>query len=732
MKLKFRLSIIIVVLLTVVVATISIILIAQAANMQLETVKASQQRLAEGIAMDIQRRYEVYLQTARNLAAIMGDYEYYDQENRRTYFLKSMESLLNENPHFVGIYAVLKPNVFDGLDAQYAGRLGSSATGQFIPQYTRETGTLELRSYAKYQSVNVNMTTGEELGEPEERTINGVNGYSFHFRLPIRNTRNEQVGTVGITANVIYTQEVVQAIVSDKTKYADIAAVAVYTNTGFIIGHFDAARIGKNVTAADVQLYGDFTSEVLSVIKAGQVRILTSYSTALKTNLQMALVPLVVGGISSTPWSVMVGCAEAVILSGVHRMIAFAIAIVVCSIIIAAILIFIIAGRIATPIVNVALNLKDISEGEGDLTQTIKINSKDEIGDLALYFNQTLEKIKNLIITIKNQVIALSGISSELASNMTETAAAVNQITTNIESIKERINHQSRSVVEANSMMRKITVNINNLNKYTDEQTSSVTQSSSSIEEMLANIQSVTQTLAKNAGHVKELADASEIGRTGLQDVATDIHNIAAESEGLMEINAVMQNIASQTNLLSMNAAIEAAHAGDAGKGFAVVADEIRKLAENSSVQSKTISTVLKKIKDSIDKIIKSTDEVLNKFEAIDSKVKIVANQETEIRNAMEEQGAGSKQILESIGKLNNITRLVKSSSQEMLEGSKNVINESRNLEMLTQEINNGMAEMSSGAGQINVSVNRVNTISGENKDSIDILVTEIAKFKVE
>jgi methyl-accepting chemotaxis protein len=214
--------------------------------------------------------------------------------------------------------------------------------------------------------------------------------------------------------------------------------------------------------------------------------------------------------------------------------------------------------------------------------------------------------------------------------------------------------------------------------------------------------------------------------------VATDIQEIARESEGLLEINAVMENIASQTNLLSMNAAIEAAHAGEAGKGFAVVADEIRKLAESSGEQSKTISSVLKKIKESIDKITKSTDAVLNKFEAIDTGVKIVADQEENIRNAMEEQGEGSKQILDAIGQLNDITQLVKSGSVEMLEGSKEVIQESKNLEMVTQEITNGMNEMATGADQINAAVTRVNTISGQNKESIDVLVKEVSRFKVE
>ena len=205
--------------------------------------------------------------------------------------------------------------------------------------------------------------------------------------------------------------------------------------------------------------------------------------------------------------------------------------------------------------------------------------------------------------------------------------------------------------------MEQITVTIDKLKGHVDNQSASVSQSSSAIEEMLANIQSVTQTLVKNAGNVKELIESSEVGRSGLRGVAEDIQEIARESEGLLEINAVMENIASQTNLLSMNAAIEAAHAGEAGKGFAVVADEIRKLAENSGEQSKTISSVLKKIKDAIDKITKSTESVLSKFEAIDGGVRTVSDQEENIRNAMEEQGEGSKQILEAVERLNDLPK---------------------------------------------------------------------------
>jgi len=209
------------------------------------------------------------------------------------------------------------------------------------------------------------------------------------------------------------------------------------------------------------------------------------------------------------------------------------------------------------------------------------------------------------------------------------------------------------------------------LNEHVEEQAASVNTSSAATEEMIANIQSVTDTLSRNTQSVRELQEASIAGHASLNEVVADIQGIARESESLLEINAVMQNVASQTNLLSMNASIEAAHAGEAGRGFSVVADEIRKLAESSSRQSKTIKGVLKSIKESIDKITKSTDGVLGRFSAIEDGVKTVARQEDSILHAMEEQGHGSKQILQAVGNVNEATHKVKEAARRMVETSK-------------------------------------------------------------
>ena len=407
-------------------------------------------------------------------------------------------------------------------------------------------------------------------------------------------------------------------------------------------------------------------------------------------------------------------------------------ALVICLMMIGIIIITILALSrwIIAPIKQAFNVLENIAKG--DLTGHIDIKGKDELAQMMRAIAKTQDSIKNMIINIKKESSTLSDIGNNLASNMIQTASAVNQINANIQNIKTRVINQSASVSETHATMGQLTENIKKLDDHVDNQNSHVSQASAAIEKMAANIQSVTSTLVRNSENVHALKYASEIGRGGLQEVESDIKEISKESEGLLEINSVMQNIASQTNLLSMNAAIEAAHAGEAGKGFAVVADEIRKLAENSSGQSKTIGAVLKKIKQSIDKITLSTENVLNKFEAIDASVNIVAEQEDNIRSSMEEQGQGSKRILESIRDVNDLTRKVDEGSEEMIKGAQEVIRESENLEKVTQDIESGMNDMASSADHVNSAVNHVNEISLKNREAVDVLMKEVSLFTVE
>jgi methyl-accepting chemotaxis protein len=729
MKLKLRLTLIIAAMMLVMIAGISGILLYQARELQKGAARETLENVTGLYARELLAQYQHYYDAIAYISQIMDGYRQIKMEERRDRYKEILFSVLEANPQFVGLFTIWKPGIIDSLESDYAGAPGSDETGYFIPWYYRETpaSRIELKYYSNYREVLSLLNDDAQarkpvLANPEFWTLGGKQNLvvTMHVPIIIQETR-EVIGVVGINIDLSVSQDVVTSIKPYGSGYASL-----YAHDGTIVAHPQLERIGKEFHDLVRQGFG---SQGVTAIE-GSIQSGTPVITSNKVTI-IQTYPFAIGE-TGINWTMISIVPVKTVMAAVTSLTNFTVVLALATLIIAAVVILFIAGNIAKPIVKISYTLKDISEGEGDLTKSIDYKSNDEIGDLARYFNQTLDKIKHLIITIKQQAAALFNIGNELASNMNETAAAINQITANIQSIKGRVINQSASVTEANATMEQITININKLNEHIERQTSSVAQSSSAIEEMLANIQSVTHTLVKNTDNVKDLDAASEVGRSGLQEVATDIQAIARESEGLLEINAVMENIASQTNLLSMNAAIEAAHAGEAGKGFAVVADEIRKLAESSGEQSKTISTVLKKIKDSIDKITKSTDGVLNKFEAIDLGVRTVSDQEGNIRNAMEEQSAGSQQILEAIGQLNEITQMVKGSSTEMLKGSREVIQEGKNLEMVTQEITNGMNEMAAGADEINTAVAEVNTISGENKRNIDILVQEVSRFKVE
>ena len=675
----------------------------------------------------VQLYLEVALDEIRAVAQIASHLDEFPLEERRMELNFMLESLTEENPSYVGVWAAYEANALDGRDALYVNTPGTDETGRFGSYYQHVDGKVILKPLGNFSTKDYYQTSfssGKEgLVEPYFEDVGGKQVLITSLTVPI--TRNGQViGVAGVELELTDIQHM-----AEKVKPLGTGVVGIFSKKGTIIAHPDPSRIGKQMRDTEADMVGEYLPTLVDAVANSKDLSSVFFSPALNTRFNLVVHPRLIGG-SVTPLAVAILVPQITIMAPIHRMAMFLVIFGVIVLVVTSIIVFIISRSITSPLRSMEKVFNIV--GEGDFTPTLTAHSKDEIGNISRSFNNTLEKIRKLITTVKNQAESLSNIGTDLASNMNETAAAVNEITANIQSIKGRIMNQSASVTETNATMEQVTVNINKLNGHVENQTKNVSQASAAIEEMVANIASVTDTLVKNGTNVKSLQNASEVGRTGLQEVASDIQEIAHESEGLLEINSVMENIASQTNLLSMNAAIEAAHTGEAGKGFAVVADEIRKLAESSSEQSKTINAVLKKIKASIDKITRSTANVLAKFEAIDSSVNIVAQQEGNIRHAMEEQGQGSKQILDSIAKVNEITSQVKSSSQEMLVGAQEVIRESHNLEKQTQEITSGMNEMASGAGQINIAVHQVNDLSGKNRAGIDLLMAEVSRFKVE
>ncbi|MCL2069743.1 MAG: methyl-accepting chemotaxis protein [Treponema sp.] len=724
MKLRYRLTIIIAVMSVTMITILSIILLSRARILQTNVAFESLENLAQSETYFMQQQFAMNMDTIDALAKVFSSFQNVPMEQRRPLFDTMLRSIPESSQDIIGVYHVWRLGVIDNGPPIYSTLYTSehsTATEEIIVGY--EFNIWNPPEYTRcMQSIVDNEAWQWILPVPVPFVNRGRETHVSFITAPIiGNQTGELYGFVGSGIDLSDIQERIRNLTPYETGRA-----LVISNAGIIVAHPNPSIIGEDFTESGLATAGRAGLDLIyDTLENGNVHhILHNGNIVIVTPFHI--------GTTRGNWAVIMVVEESQVLKEVNQLRTFAISLALIMVLIVIGIVFVIVSRSVKPIVAIADELKEISEGEGDLTRQIVVTSNDEVGLLARYFNLTIEKIKIMVRHVKNETRTINDMSTELANDMTETAATMNEITANINSIKGRMLSQSASVTETNATMEQITVNINKLNGHVERQTESVSQSSTAIEQMLANIQSVTQTLVKNVDNVEKLSDASELGRSGLSEVATDIQEISRESEGLLEINSVMEGIASQTNLLSMNAAIEAAHAGDAGKGFAVVADEIRKLAENSSEQSKTISTVLKKIKSSIDKIMESTDNVLKRFEAIDLGVRTVAEQEENIRNSMEEQSQGSKQILEAISLLNEITQQVKGGSMEMLEGAKEVMQEADSLEKSTQEITGGMNEMASGVDQVNVAVSNINDLTNRNRETASLLMREVGKFKIE
>ena len=380
---------------------------------------------------------------------------------------------------------------------------------------------------------------------------------------------------------------------------------------------------------------------------------------------------------------------------------------------------------------NISENANQIAEGRADLTKRISIKSKNEIGDVAESFNVFSEKLQEIIGSMKQTKLSLSEAGDTLNNSTNEAMAAITQINANINTMNNNLGSQTESVSQTTESINKILTRIRSLEELVMIQSQAIQGASGIVEQMIGKIIEVNQSTDRMVASFRKLETDAESGVQTQSELKEKIGEIENQSKLLSEANSVIASIASQTNLLAMNAAIEAAHAGEAGKGFAVVADEIRKLSETSSTQSKTIGEQLKRIQNTISTVVDTTQRGVNSYANLANEIHETDTLVRQIKEAMTVQQADSVQITESLHGMNESSQEVQNASKEMSQDSRVIMDEIGRLQNETASMKQGMSEMSASASKINAVGNSLSTISKLMEDSISKMGMQVDQFEI-
>lgn len=411
-------------------------------------------------------------------------------------------------------------------------------------------------------------------------------------------------------------------------------------------------------------------------------------------------------------------------------------AVTVAVVIIAAmvLVVFIVFSGFTRGIIN---SIRAIERGinrlfSGDLTVRVHSRSRDELGRLSGELNHFIQELREGLKGIKISAEENLEVKNQLTSVVGETSGQVRQIETGTGKIQEMMGGLNSSVERSSSAVQVLGNTLSRIEDQILNQLSMVEESSSAVTEMIASIGNVSEITDKKGKATDILVETAANGGQQLgvtNRIIQDIHNSVDEISGTA---AVIQNVASQTNLLAMNAAIEAAHAGEAGRGFAVVADEIRKLAETSSKNSKRISGVIKEVVSKIEEASVAGRKTQKAFQDIDLEVKGVSSSLKEITSNMAELNLGGQQILQAMSQLQEISHEVKNSSVDMNSASERLVSGIGNVVEIASEVRSGTEQIDDSVRDISRDIGSINTISQNLNQVSEMLNREVARYRTE
>ncbi|MBI1249543.1 HAMP domain-containing protein [bacterium] len=650
--------------------TIGIVVAYSAYKLRLTATKTAEQQI-QGVAQEqgfrVKREIDQTFSLVRGLGQTLSSVK--DEAVALDIDRESVNGVLKiivkQNPEVVGLFTCWEPNAFDDLDAAYEGVDAHDETGRFIPYvYRDELGEFVTRPLEGYADETIGKF-GERIGEfylkakeeEKELVLNPIcvkkdNQSILVARIVVPIVvANQFHGIVGADVRLANLQTAVEG----KEIYEGASRTQVITNWGVIVA--DSRQPELRGTMANYQ-------EILDRVDSGH-----RFSGYASTEME-AIQPVNLG-LSDAQWMVVVDVPKNVILRSVNALMYWQIIIGGCSAMIAVVVLWLLAGRVTSPIRQAVDLLRDIAQGDGDLTKTLEVNCQDELGELASYFNEFCAKVRSIVTKIAENAATLAESSNSLRHTATELASGAAGST-----------KLSEAVAAASEQM---SLNITRMAGQTEEMTQRIRK----VANAAAIISQSNSEVANNANEAAAVArNATQVAEEGNQRIS----HLDTLAESIGKVTFTIQEIAEQTNLLALNATIEAARAGEAGKGFGVVANEVKDLARQTADATEDIRARIEEIQGSTAHAVKAIRNMADTIEDI--------NQFSQgIAASMEAQSATIAEVATNVNQSATAAEAVSTGLSETATASSEI---AQNIVLVDQQSKQtaGSADQTTAAGR--------------------------------
>ncbi|MDS1030517.1 methyl-accepting chemotaxis protein [Bacillota bacterium LX-D] len=606
----------------------------------------------------------------------------------RSVLINILKNIAEDNPSFLAAWTIWEPNALDGKDAEYVNKPGHDQTGRFIPYWSNSNGKMTLEPLKDYDKLGAGdyyiipkSTHKETLIEPYSSKAAGKEVLITSLVHPIMEN-GKFIGAVGVDLPLENLQKMIVKIKPFETGFASLIS-----NEGKYVAHADQKKVGQVVK--DPNALG-------AVIKGA------AYTSSSEKFYQV-YIPVYIGR-SDTPWSFQVTIPMEKVKQEANMIKTYSIIIFLISLLIIGAVLIILANKITKPITKATAMLKDISEGEGDLTKRLQVDSSDELGDMGRYFNKFIDNVHEIIKKVQASTVHVATAAKELSLSSENAQKTVDQVAIAIQDIAKGANEQARESQNAAEFLEQITQNISANGQKIDF----ITKASESSLGLVEN-------------GLQAMEDQNEKMQENIKSEENIIKSVTDLNQRIQEVGRILDTISSiaeQTNLLALNAAIEAARAGEHGRGFAVVAEEVRKLAEQSAQATNEIGQIIQKIQSGASEVVR---EIEQSKQIVDAQMSSAENVNSAFKN-----------IAEAVQGMNESIEAFNAASQEMEQNAQKVTSVIEAVTAVAQQNAASTEEVSASSQEQSATVEEM-TASAESLAQLSQELQQIVgRFKVE